>query len=66
VRRELFAPSEKRVKKILTYSIALEVLIYMVMGLFGYLSLGDNGVIDLFVLRPPVGKTDYCMDIAFF
>jgi amino acid permease len=66
VRRELFAPSQGRVKKILRYSICLEVVIYLVMGLFGYLSLGDHGLVDLFVLRPAVGETDYCMTVAFF
>ena len=36
------------------------------MGIFGYMSLGDNNMIDLFILRPSVGGTDYAMRIGFF
>ena len=66
VRRELFLPNEKRIKKILIYSIVSEMVIYFLMGLFGYLSLGNENMVDLFVLRQPYARTDYAMDVAFF
>ena len=66
VKRELFLPSNVRVEKVLKYSICAEMAIYFMMGCFGYVSLGDNGIVDLFVLRPPATSTDYCMDVAFF
>ena len=36
------------------------------MGVFGYISLGDNNMLDLFVLRPQPTDNDLPMRIGFF
>ena len=56
VRSELLNPSKPRVKKVLAYSIAIETTIYLIISIAGYISLGDYYMVDLFALRPRLGK----------
>jgi amino acid permease len=54
-----------KVKKVLMYSIATETLIYLLMGVVGYLSLGDSNMVSLFTLRPKLANSgDWAMKIA--
>lgn len=66
IKKEMFMPVERRVKKVLKCAILIEVLLYGGFGAAGYLSLGDKNIVDLIVLRMPIGDTDICMTIAFF
>lgn len=58
VRNEQLKPSKPRVKKILVYSIGFETFFYLVIGIVGYLTLGDKLMVPLFILRPKVSPDD--------
>lgn len=64
VREELADPSPQRVKKIVRTSVILETLIFITCAIFGYFSLGDNHMVDMFVLREKYSETDYLMQGA--
>lgn len=65
IRKELMNPSKPRVKKVLQYSILTETFIYLVMGIAGYLTLGDTNMVSLFALRPAIGSGgDWLMKFA--
>lgn len=56
VRSELVKPSKPRVHKVLFYAISIETLVYLTMAIAGYISLGDNYMVDLYALRPRLSK----------
>jgi amino acid permease len=63
IRKELMNPSKPRVKKVLQYSILTETFIYLVMGIAGYLTLGDTNMVSLFALRPAIGSNFFLAKI---
>lgn len=56
IRQELVKPSQLRVKKVIFYAITIETIVYLSMGIAGYLSLGDKKMVSLFALRPKLSK----------
>lgn len=56
VRSDLVDPSFMRVKKVIKNAIVLETAVYLCMASAGYLSLGQNMMVDLFALRPGLSK----------
>ena len=57
VRDELSEPSPARVRKIVRISVFIETIIFLIIAIFGYLSLGDKHMVDMFVLRSKIGKS---------
>ena len=56
VRDELSEPSPARVRKIVRISVLIETVLFLTIAIFGYLSLGDTHMVDMFVLRAKFGK----------
>jgi amino acid permease len=56
IRDELSHPSARRVSKVVKVSIIFETCLFIIVALFGYLSLGDSHMVSMFVLRESVGK----------
>ena len=53
LRSELLLPTLKRTKKVASISTLCEIAIFIVIGFFGYYSLGDKFTPSLFILRKP-------------
>jgi amino acid permease len=67
VRCEMVNPSLKRVRKSILYSLAAETIIYILMGVAGYLSTGDDLTPDLYIFRKNyLGGTDYLMQSVVY
>ena len=54
LKKELLHPTFKRVTKVLRYSISIEILGGILLGVGGYYSLGDNFTPSLILLRKPI------------
>jgi len=54
VRSELIKPSKSRVTKVIFFSILTETTVYILIGVAGYVSLGDTYMVDLYALRPKI------------
>ena len=64
MKHEMVHRSDKRIKKVLRGGIGLDLLIYLIMAVFGYLSVGETQMPDLFIYRDPVDKNS--LDIAMW
>ena len=56
LRSELISKSRKRVKKIIRTAITTECILYLTIGIAGYLSLGANMTPGIFTLRESIRK----------
>ena len=63
---ELLNPSKPRVKKVVAYTVILDCVIYLLVSVAGYISLGDNYMVDLFALRPKLSKNRTLHDFFHF
>ena len=53
LRGELLLPSLKRTKKIARFSVSLEAIIFVVLGISGYYALGDKYTTEMLITRTP-------------
>ena len=56
LRGELRSKSTRRVRKVISFSIVTETILYVSIAVAGYLSLGNNMVPDVYFLRKPIRK----------
>jgi amino acid permease len=63
LRGELRSKTDARVSKVIKYSITIECVLYIAIGIAGYVSLGNNLVPDVFFLRKAIRK---CLKFKFF
>ena len=54
IKQELLYPSKKRLNKINKYSHLFEAILCTIVGITGYICLGDNYITSLFILRKPL------------
>lgn len=54
LKKELLHPTLKRIKKVVRYSISIEIIGGILLGIAGYFSLGDNFTPSLILLRKPI------------
>ena len=52
--------------KIVRISVVIETILFLIVGIFGYLSLGNSHMVDMFVLRESVGSLDYLIEGAIY
>ena len=56
LRSELVHKTEKRVRKVIASAISTECILYLIISIAGYISLGDNLVPGIFTLRKTIRK----------
>lgn len=67
VKNELILKTDRRMKKVISISITLETVLYLIISISGYLSLGESqNMPSLIILRPKIGETDVFMQAALF
>ena len=62
---ELLLPSRARTRKISSISVSIEAIIFIVLGFFGYFTLGDKYTPNLLILRKPYPNKNYYSELAF-
>ena len=70
LRKQLLSPSEKRLKKVATLSVGIELFLYIIFSCICYGSFGDKFTSSLIILRKPYdGKnviSEYIFKIVIF
>lgn len=49
VKKEIFYPVERRVRTVVKRALIIEFIMYSIVGIFGYLSLGNDRMADIFL-----------------
>ena len=55
IRSEMIDPSKQRVKKVIKTALVIETVLYLLISVAGYLSLGKANMVSLYALRPKIG-----------
>lgn len=65
VKDSLILATKRRFGKVIKISFIIETILYLVVGFFGYMSMGENYIQDLFLLKKPYPGESQTMIIFY-